>query len=126
MPIAKGKNFLSRCISEMSHKHPDWDNKRVVAACYSMQRQQGDSGEVVVVDGWQRGLVMDEQVTFDDDANVRITNDGYLVAMPRIARSGIQVYAGHEVCRPDLDRVRVYRPPEEVFHADAMLSLIHI
>jgi len=56
---------------------------------------------------------------------VRRTSDGYLTAFAKVARTGIQVYRGHEVGRPDLDRVRVYRPPSEVFNADAMRSLAH-
>lgn len=52
----------------------------------------------------------------------RRTQDGYLVADVRAARSGIQLYAGHEVGRPDLDVVRVYRPEEEVFHRDSLAS----
>lgn len=53
---------------------------------------------------------------------VRRTNDGYLVADAKVARTGIQLYAGAEVGRPDMDVVRVYRPPEEVFSQDAMHS----
>lgn len=51
----------------------------------------------------------------------RRTDDGYLVATAKVARSGIQIYAGHEVGRPDLETVRVYRPEEEVF-SDAVMS----
>ncbi|CAL8972835.1 hypothetical protein RHODGE_RHODGE_01018 [Rhodoplanes serenus] len=57
--------------------------------------------------------------------DVRITGDGYLVTDARIARTGIQIYAGREVGRPDLDRVRVYRPEAEVFARDALASLAH-
>jgi len=51
----------------------------------------------------------------------RRTDDGYLVATAKVARSGIQIYAGHEVGRPDLKQVRVFRPEEEVF-SDAVMS----
>lgn len=54
---------------------------------------------------------------------LRRTRDGYLVADARVARAGIQVYAGREVGRPDLDEVRVWRPEDEVFDADAMASV---
>lgn len=57
--------------------------------------------------------------------DVRRTDDGYLTAFARVARTGIQTYKGYELGRPDLDTVRVYRPPEEVFHADAMHSAAH-
>lgn len=52
----------------------------------------------------------------------RITRDGYLVADVRAARVGIQHYTGHEVGKPELQTVAVYRPPEEVFKADSMAS----
>lgn len=56
---------------------------------------------------------------------VRVRQDGSLIADAAIARTGIQLYAGHEVGRPDLSVVRVYRPPEEVFARDAMASFAH-
>ena len=56
---------------------------------------------------------------------VKRTNDGYLAAFAKVARTGIQVYKGSELGRPDLATVRVYRPPEEVFDADAMHSMAH-
>lgn len=57
--------------------------------------------------------------------NVRKTGDGYLAAFARVARTGVQVYKGSELGRPDLAEVRVYRPPEEVFHEDALRSFAH-
>lgn len=57
---------------------------------------------------------------------VRKRKDGYLVADARVARTGIQVYAGSEVGRPDLATVRVYRSPEEVFSVDSMASFANI
>ena len=30
---------VSSCVSELADAHPDWDNKRRVAACYSMARK---------------------------------------------------------------------------------------
>ena len=60
-----------------------------------------------------------------DTATVQLreTADGYVVCQPRIARTGIQLYAGAEVGRPDLDQVRVYRPENEVMHKDSLKSL---
>jgi hypothetical protein len=43
-------------------------------------------------------------------AGTRRRDDGYLVADARIARTGVQLYAGHEVGKPDMASVRVYRP----------------
>lgn len=56
---------------------------------------------------------------------LRKTTDGYLAADARVARTGIQIYRGSELGRPELDKVRVYRPPEEVFSRDAMHSMAH-
>lgn len=57
----------------------------------------------------------------------RLTKDGYLVADAHVARTGIQIYLASEL---GLDgdpnrRVKVYRPPEEVFSKDAMSSYAH-
>jgi uncharacterized protein len=55
----------------------------------------------------------------------RETTDGYLVADARIARTGVQIYLGAEVGRPDQYAVRVYRPEEEVFSNDSLASYAH-
>jgi hypothetical protein len=55
-----------------------------------------------------------------DAKDLRRTADGYMVANPRVARTGIQLYRGSEVGRPTLDVVRVYRPEEQVFAKDSM------
>lgn len=66
-----------------------------------------------------------EQLQLDEDANLRYTTDGYLVAYPRVARSGIQLYKGYEVGRDDLESVRIYRPSDEVFSPDSLHSYAH-
>ena len=58
-----------------------------------------------------------------DGGKIRRTQDGYLIADARIARTGIQLYNGEELGRPDLGMVRVYRAPNEVFSRKAMHSL---
>lgn len=58
------------------------------------------------------------------DATKR-TADGYLAASARVARTGIQIYSGRECGRPDLEFVRVYRPADEVFKADAIKTFAH-
>ena len=62
-----------------------------------------------------------------DASGFRITNDGYLVAEASVARTGIQLYSAGELGMDgDPNKViRVYRPPEEVFAADAMASYAH-
>lgn len=63
-----------------------------------------------------------DRLAFD---GLRQTEDGYLVADVRVARTGLQEYLGVELGRPDLSRVAVYRPEEEVFGRDAMNSYAH-
>ncbi len=58
-------------------------------------------------------------------AGTHIRDDGYLVVDARVARTGIQQYAGHEVGRPDLPMVSIYRSEEEVFSKDALASFAH-
>jgi hypothetical protein len=56
---------------------------------------------------------------------VRKTENGFLTGTPRVARTGIQIYKGKELGRPDLGDVAVYRSPEEVFGHIASKSLTH-
>jgi len=58
-------------------------------------------------------------------AGTRRRDDGYLVADARVARTGIQLYAGYEVGKPEMPVVRVYRPDAEVFSRDTMASFAH-
>jgi cation transport regulator ChaB len=66
----------------------------------------------------------------DEDAppqyKSRKTGQGYLVAYPKVARTGIQIYGGKECGHPEMDEVRVYRPETEVFAKDAMKSFAHV
>lgn len=64
----------------------------------------------------------------DINGSWTVNRAGYLIATPRVARTGIQIYRGFEV-DPDgshgfgaMDEVKVYRPPEEVFSDAAMAS----
>lgn len=69
-----------------------------------------------------------DNYSLDDGANIRLTRDGYLTANVRIARTGIQTYTAAELGLTDRagnTPVIVYRPPEEVFHVDAMRSMSH-
>lgn len=67
-------------------------------------------------------MQLTDTIAFD---GLRRTEDGYLVATARVARAGIQIYAGSEVGKPDLAQVRVYRPEAEVFSRDALHSFAH-
>lgn len=55
----------------------------------------------------------------------RRTADGYLVTEARCVRTGIQLYAGSEVGKPDMPVVRVYRPADEVFADASLQSFTH-
>ncbi|MDX0165247.1 DUF2213 domain-containing protein [Sinorhizobium meliloti] len=58
-------------------------------------------------------------------AGTRRTADGYLVADVRTARTGIQLYAGHEVGKPEMQVVKVYRPGDQVFDKASLGSYAH-
>src|SRR5690606_34291631 len=58
-------------------------------------------------------------------AGTRRRDDGSLLADARIARTGVQIYAGSEVGKPDMAAVRVYRPGAEVFSEDTLKSAAH-
>ncbi|MQX97765.1 DUF2213 domain-containing protein [Sinorhizobium medicae] len=58
-------------------------------------------------------------------AGTRRTADGYLVADVRTARTGIQLYAGHEVGKPEMQVVTVYRPEDQVFDKASLGSYAH-
>ncbi len=53
-------------------------------------------------------MLITDTVTLVGDR--RTTQDGYLVAAARIARTGVQTYSGAEMGRTDLATVRVWRP----------------
>lgn len=64
--------------------------------------------------------------TFTIDAKPKKTDQGFLFANVRAVRTGVQRYAGHEVGRPDLQVVDVYRPETEVFNRDSVNSFAGI
>ena len=55
----------------------------------------------------------------------RITASGFMVVDAAVARTGIQEYTGREVGRPAIDRVRLYRPEDQVFSHDTLASFAH-
>lgn len=56
---------------------------------------------------------------------IRDTQDGYVTTLARAVRTGVQDYAGYEVGLVDVDVVKVYRPPSEVFSADSLGTFSH-
>jgi hypothetical protein len=97
-------------------------------AVYEALRKKGYSKEKAArisnAMGDSTSVELEEMLTLDADG-FRLTSDGYLVTEPRVARTGIQLYKGYEVGRPDMEDVRVYRPEEEVFSHAAMATLAH-
>jgi uncharacterized protein len=85
-----------------------------------------DSLVKIVGDVFTARMQFYDAIVLDDAARVRFTKDGYLVANPRIARTGIQEYTGAECGIKDKDIVRVYRPENEVFSTDAVRSYTHL
>lgn len=67
-------------------------------------------------------------IPFTDSVTIsgtRKTEDGYLIATAKSVRTGIQLYRGDEMDHPEMDVVRVYRPPEEVFSKDSLQGFSH-
>lgn len=66
---------------------------------------------------------LQDKLTID---GTRRTRDGYMTVNARVARAdNVQVYAGWEVGKPDMQTVRVFRPADEVFSTDTMQSFAH-
>lgn len=59
-------------------------------------------------------------------SGVKETSEGFLVADCYAVRTGIQLYAPHEVGRMCDGPVRVYRPETEVFKRDSLQSFSHV
>jgi uncharacterized protein len=58
----------------------------------------------------------------DDGAQVKKTGDGYMTAIPRVARTGIQLYRGSELGVADKSIVRIFRDEAQVFNKDSLAS----
>lgn len=58
-------------------------------------------------------------------SGTRRTADGFLVAEARSVRTGIQLYTGAEVGKPEMAVVRVYRPADQVFADASLQSFTH-
>ncbi|MBB5041893.1 DUF2213 domain-containing protein [Shinella fusca] len=66
---------------------------------------------------------LQDKLTID---GTRRTRDGYMTVNARVARAdNVQVYAGWEVGKPEMQTVRVFRPADEVFSTDTMQSFAH-
>ena len=67
-------------------------------------------------------MFLKDRITLNDK---RMAKDGSLIAYVNCARAGCQDYAGYEIGKPDLSKVTVYRPAEEVSATDSMASFAH-
>lgn len=55
----------------------------------------------------------------------RRTADGYLIAAAKCVRTGIQLYLGDEVGKPEMKVVRVYRAPDQVSDVASLQTFSH-
>lgn len=72
--------------------------------------------------------ILPPMINFTDRApltSTKRTADGYLTTVAKSVRTGVQLYTGAEVGRPDLAVVNVYRPASEVHSADSLRSFSH-
>ena len=112
MPLtAKGEKILAAMIEKYGEKR----GKEIFYA-------SKNKGTITGVDGMHDSFTLE----VDDAARATIIEGGYLRAMPRVARTGIQIYHGRECGRPDVEKVRVYRPQDAVFGPDAIKSYTHL
>ena len=128
MPLTeKGEKILASLVEQYGSE------KKAKSVLYAMK----NAGKVVGIDAstvysidelWGKAPQMQDAITldFDDAAEAKLVGGGYLRAMPKIARTGIQLYHGKECGRPDLEKVRVYRSPEVVFSKAAVDSYTHL
>jgi hypothetical protein len=121
MPLTeKGERILAKMIEQYGEE----EGKKIFYA-------SRNAGTITGVDSMQ---VRDSlTLEFDDAAfernsegKLRFMDGGYLRAKPRIARTGIQIYAGKECGDASMEKVRVYRPIDSVFSKAAVDSYTHL
>lgn len=123
---ADAQEVYRRAYNRFVRVHPDGSYARAHAIAWRAVRKNWNPPHETV-GKWSRRIgdctmKFTDTVVFDGS---RRTEDGFLAGNVRVARTGIQVYRGWEVGRPDMQEVRVYRPEREVFHKDAMHSFSH-
>jgi hypothetical protein len=128
MPLtAKGEKILASLVEQYGSE------KKAKSVLYAMK----NAGKITGIDAsvvysidelWGSAPQMQDAIAldFDDASDAKLVGGGYLRAMPKIARTGIQLYHGKECGRPDMEKVRVYRSPEAVFSPDAVNSYTHL
>lgn len=135
VPKKKKKPSLKRDPESYSEETADKRRKKIQArdpfgreaGTYEEEDSMpSDLFETIGDAAYSQRLSMCDTVELDDKSGVKFTRDGVLKAMPRIARTGIQIYGGDEAGRPDKDLVRVFRPATSVFANDAVHSYTHL
>ena len=92
--------------------------------CVEQVMKQGKSEE----SAWAICKSAMDGVMVGDAAPIRATIDeisGFLTAPVVLARTGVQTYYGYELGldgEKALEQIGVFRPPEQVFHKDALTS----
>lgn len=108
----KRDDFLGRCVSVVEGEGKPHD--QAVAICMSQYTQDATPQAILVRDRATYAISRREW-----------TDNGYLKVPGRVARAGVQYYLASELGLKDrnpMDRVGVYRPPEEVFSGDSLAS----
>lgn len=68
-------------------------------------------------------MIFNDKLVIDEKP--RITEDGYLVASAKVARTGIQDYLPSELGKKGNKPLRIYRPADEVFRRDTLSTFAH-
>lgn len=136
IPKRKKRQNVKRTAESYSEETADKRRKKVQARdpfgreAGTYEEEDGmsdpDLFETVGDAAYSQRLSMCDTIELDDKSGVKFTRDGVLKAMPRIARTGIQIYGGDETGCPDKDLVRVYRPAASVFANDTVHSYTHL
>lgn len=127
MPIKKNdgeskQDFISRCMSDEASAFPDEKQRYAVCAGYWTDAAVSDS--------------MPSMIKFTDAAKIggiKKTQEGYLIATSKVARTGSQNYRARELGDVAIaagfdsnDIVRVYRHEDQVFHKDTLSSITRV
>jgi len=99
---------LERCVKSVMSKQ-GVSESRAFAIC------------TAAMDSLSDGIIYDAGIGFKATLD---KTTGFLKAPVTLARVGVQYYRGYELGLADraLYKIGVFRPPEEVFHADALTS----
>jgi hypothetical protein len=126
MPLNKKGATIMRAMKE---QYGEEAGEKIFYASKNAGKIEGvDGDEIADADGrlWSRGVSLSDLGPAElvlDAKGSPLTQDGYLKAMARVSRVGLQKYKGKEVDRPSMDSVILYRPEAEVFSRDALHSM---